>query len=408
MGWWDADWEAINSNVLWAIADELADSIARHLNARATHMTCSLEKSTLVVVSGWVDGQEVRVVEACAVNISFTGRLQGQEKTLVLSCVEEALRARNAQHVWLIGMKLGAAASCRKRDCARLDSLLLQIHAYFGQGYTPIRTELCVRLGETFEALGEFAEAAKAYSEIVNAEPRECIGTRLTRGRACGYLALALKRDGQFTVAEKEYKRAIHSTAPGRDRELLINNLMIMYCDMPGKQGLLHVLGMELFRTELNATASTLNCAEAELSPATIESPGSAALLVYGGGSPILHVASLKKQWQFDVAVHRVQEIPWEPIRWDDLPLGRTPSQFFTTSVAQSVAQRKSDLKCARQQRASSFACDDTACAACGLRAIKGKQMNCGRCKMVFYCNADCQKSHWKKEHKLVCKPTKA
>jgi hypothetical protein len=39
-------------------------------------------------------------------------------------------------------------------------------------------------------------------------------------------------------------------------------------------------------------------------------------------------------------------------------------------------------------------------CAACGDACSFNK---CGRCKSVHYCNADCQRSHWK-VHKLVCK----
>jgi hypothetical protein len=29
----------------------------------------------------------------------------------------------------------------------------------------------------------------------------------------------------------------------------------------------------------------------------------------------------------------------------------------------------------------------------------------CARCKVTVYCDADCQKRHWKKEHKHICTP---
>ena len=28
----------------------------------------------------------------------------------------------------------------------------------------------------------------------------------------------------------------------------------------------------------------------------------------------------------------------------------------------------------------------------------------CGRCKLVWYCSKTCQKKHWRKEHRHVCK----
>jgi hypothetical protein len=39
-------------------------------------------------------------------------------------------------------------------------------------------------------------------------------------------------------------------------------------------------------------------------------------------------------------------------------------------------------------------------CAACGNQALQ--MLKCSRCKAAFYCDAACQKRHWR-EHKAAC-----
>ncbi|KAE9012255.1 hypothetical protein PR003_g8107 [Phytophthora rubi] len=44
-------------------------------------------------------------------------------------------------------------------------------------------------------------------------------------------------------------------------------------------------------------------------------------------------------------------------------------------------------------------------CAKCDKRAAPGKELNrCTRCKCTFYCDAQCQRGHWK-DHKVSCTP---
>ena len=51
-------------------------------------------------------------------------------------------------------------------------------------------------------------------------------------------------------------------------------------------------------------------------------------------------------------------------------------------------------------------------CANCGAPELPDGQTHrmCSRCKMTFYCSAECQKAHWKthKKESPGCKPTKA
>lgn len=44
-------------------------------------------------------------------------------------------------------------------------------------------------------------------------------------------------------------------------------------------------------------------------------------------------------------------------------------------------------------------------CAACGaVEATLASFQKCGGCSAVRYCSGDCQKAHWKAEHKAACK----
>ena len=40
-------------------------------------------------------------------------------------------------------------------------------------------------------------------------------------------------------------------------------------------------------------------------------------------------------------------------------------------------------------------------CAGCGAQEEDQKFQLCNGCKLVRYCSRDCQKAHWKKEHKV-------
>lgn len=42
-------------------------------------------------------------------------------------------------------------------------------------------------------------------------------------------------------------------------------------------------------------------------------------------------------------------------------------------------------------------------CRVCGLETRGKKMQQCGNCKAVKYCSAECQKIHWTQEHKTQC-----
>ena len=48
--------------------------------------------------------------------------------------------------------------------------------------------------------------------------------------------------------------------------------------------------------------------------------------------------------------------------------------------------------------------CKGRVCAYCSGVSLTGMK-KCGRCKLVHYCDRECQKEHWKQEHKRYCTP---
>ena len=44
-----------------------------------------------------------------------------------------------------------------------------------------------------------------------------------------------------------------------------------------------------------------------------------------------------------------------------------------------------------------------THCSSCGKSSNKVKLLQCSRCKREMYCDAACQKAHWKAGHKQEC-----
>ena len=48
---------------------------------------------------------------------------------------------------------------------------------------------------------------------------------------------------------------------------------------------------------------------------------------------------------------------------------------------------------------------DARQCAYCGTSRLVSKLKRCSKCTKVYYCNASCQKLHWKASHKHVCSP---
>ncbi|KAG8381969.1 hypothetical protein BUALT_Bualt05G0027800 [Buddleja alternifolia] len=73
-------------------------------------------------------------------------------------------------------------------------------------------------------------------------------------------------------------------------------------------------------------------------------------------------------------------------------------SRYFV--VDSNFDSSAADFSADRKSMAAPVAGVSDACAVCGLRTTK----HCAGCKMVKYCSAACQKSHWASEHKVKCK----
>ena len=78
------------------------------------------------------------------------------------------------------------------------------------------------------------------------------------------------------------------------------------------------------------------------------------------------------------------------PLRWLGLRLGRLVRKIAGPQLAFFVLLRMSQI--------------DVCCADCGIVAGEGVSLKaCMSCKLVKYCNVNCQRNHWKK-HKKECK----
>eukprot|EP00741_Cyanophora_paradoxa_P011721 tig00020563_g11325.t1 len=69
-----------------------------------------------------------------------------------------------------------------------------------------------------------------------------------------------------------------------------------------------------------------------------------------------------------------------------------------------TVATQTIELMQRARKRAPRDCKESVSCAACG---EEGASAKCGRCHSVSYCNADCQRAHWK-QHKKACKAAPA
>lgn len=81
----------------------------------------------------------------------------------------------------------------------------------------------------------------------------------------------------------------------------------------------------------------------------------------------------------------------------------------YVTTIAAWMKDMKS-VVCDKETGISKNECylcymkkEVTCCSSCGQTMSNKKMKTCGQCIVTFYCDKDCQKSHWA-EHKKVCK----
>ena len=85
-----------------------------------------------------------------------------------------------------------------------------------------------------------------------------------------------------------------------------------------------------------------------------------------------------------------------------------TPEDASTTATASNIEVRAAaavDLIAADDGEAGTIACSACGKRLAGTTAGHQNRQKCSRCKQAFYCDADCQRRHWKRGgHKQACK----
>jgi hypothetical protein len=75
-------------------------------------------------------------------------------------------------------------------------------------------------------------------------------------------------------------------------------------------------------------------------------------------------------------------------------PVAPKAAPTASRTVARSVTPRLEDLDAKKGS-----------CFACGVKTAKEAEglLKCGSCKFALYCSRECQRSDWKKGHRLIC-----
>ena len=128
-----------------------------------------------------------------------------------------------------------------------------------------------------------------------------------------------------------------------------------------------------------------------------------------------LPCAKCKRTVRFNI-VDMLEEIPMEDatfnaeeeeIIMDLLSIHSKPGDFDfdqeELKMMREFDEKKKSGQHTQEQVAGKLLVDMTKCASCQ-RLFTSKRSRCGGCEKVAYCDSKCQRKHWKKEHKNVCK----
>lgn len=262
-----------------------------------------------------------------------------------------------------------------------------------------------VHHAEALESVGKFAEAELVYRECLDADARSP-GARLlmTPAMVWSFYGLALKRQEKWAAAEAAYETGIKSitgrgyaepdTAEWRESvKLVLLDLLIILHDASGNVQKRQTAINRLFGRQMELM---MDRGETQI---TFEngSESKNGTAIYG--------LQTKLAWHLREEEHAGMLMT--AIR--PLTSGRGPSAHRTSSGARAMT-REDNVAAARKLLGKTGAGSKAvprlprpACAACGSADAPKR---CGACGGPAYCDAECQKAHWRAVHKTACAAT--
>ena len=111
------------------------------------------------------------------------------------------------------------------------------------------------------------------------------------------------------------------------------------------------------------------------------------------------YVRNYKKHWVLDAS-----SLSFLREMYDEMETTATGTKNKKKKKKKKKKTTKTETSLKGESMAAAPSIAKTLCAACGKFSKAGdKPKKCSACRSVSYCNAICQKAHWK-DHKLVCK----
>jgi len=263
-----------------------------------------------------------------------------------------------------------------------------------------------VRHAEALESVGKFAEAELVYRECLDADARSP-GARLlmTPAMVWSYYGLALKRQEKWAAAEAAYESGIKSitgrgyaepdTAEWRESvKLDLLDLLVTLHDASGNMQKRQVAINRIFRPQMELMVDR---GETQI---TFEngSESKNGTSIYG----------LKTKLAWHIRQEEHAGMLMNAIR--PLTSGRGPTTRPFTTSSDSWMTREDNVAAARKLLGKTGAGSKAvprlprpSCSACGLADAPKR---CGACGGPAYCDAECQKKHWRAAHKTACAAT--
>lgn len=303
----------------------------------------------------------------------------------------------------------------RKWWTEAIDIIMIWIDVGFTLGNCSlIHSQMAFKfLGETLEAKGKFAEAGQVYQDAV--EVYFPSSDSIAKESFHCNRGLAYKRAREYARAEKQYVAAIHYTqfrTTGRNWDLnhkesdsILTNVIVFYnewCSETSNRFLDAAAQSEQQRV-FSLFAALLFAAGFKASRG-----GLTAQIVLSGGPHLVKGClkpELAKKKKAKQALESVTSTPnLSDFRSKILACERCNSHaVYGIANAREAGDDKFNRKSAQKQVQSQHtAATMTKCANPTCPQIGTSFMQCP-CRSVAYCSKECQKTHWRAGHKLVC-----